>query len=678
MRKNWLPLLMWPLLALPISAQSPAAINPSTGFLIAPVKDGSQQIVLGNSALALMGPWKFRLGDDVAWAQPGLDDSNWHDYTLQVQGWPKSIFPTRNAYDPGWAGHGFDGAPSYGWYRIHLHLNGATDALRLLVPVVNSAYTAYWDGQKLGGYGDPSLQRAFLVQRIQIFPIPSALGTAGDHVLAIRVWDLPLVFSGPHRGGLRGAPVLADAATAPLIKQMAMRLGQLRLAVTAVTEVAPYFLVMLVSLLLFFYNRERLEYLWTGLTLLVLTFSDLLIVLDFFSATGWLTLTGFFTANAIGASALLFSLLALQWLLGLEDHREMRAANLIAGALPFLLWVAFVLNGEWFKSVRASVLLFTAVEISLLPCVACLVWMAVAGIRKLGLEAWLMLSPGAVLSLLALWEFFASGHLPLQVLNAISDILTTLVPISVLAILIHRFVRQWREHQRIEGELQQAQAVQTLLVPEQFPESPYYRVEGTYLPASQVGGDFYQVLTLPDGGLMVVLGDVSGKGLRAAMVVSMTVGAVRAIAKETRQPAEILTRLNRELTGNLKSGFVTCLCARFDLDGTLTVANAGHLAPYRNGKELAIDGGLPLGVVEDGSYQEIRFQLEALDQLTFISDGVVEATNANKELFGFERVQAISHQSAHAIAEAAKTFGQEDDISVLSVTLAANLKAVPA
>ncbi|MHB1959549.1 MAG: PP2C family protein-serine/threonine phosphatase [Acidobacteriaceae bacterium] len=678
MRRILFSFLLLPLFALNSSAQNAPASNPSTGFPVAPVEHGAQQISLGNSALALMGPWKFRLGDDLAWAQPRFDDAAWQNYTFDAQGWPESILPERNAFDPGWGGHGYRGAPNYGWYRIHVYLDRVPSSLSLLVPEVDGAYTVYWDGQKLGGYGDPSRRWAYLIPRTQVFSVPSSLGKVGDHVLAVRVWDKPLVFVNPHIG-LRGAPLLADGTTAPRIKQLALRLEQLNLAVTALTEVLPCLLVALISLLLFFYNRKRLEYLWTGLTLLFLTFADGLVVLDGFSAIGWLTETPFFIANVLGASAFLFSLLALQWLLALEDRRGMRVANLIAGGLTFLLWAAFTINGEWLGSVRAHTFLFNAVEISLLPCLACLLWMAVAGIRKLGREAWLMLSPGAVLSVLTLWVFFANGRLPLQVLWVVTDILTILVPASVLAILIYRFVRQWREHQRIEGELQQAQAVQALLVPEQFPPSLYYRVEGTYLPASQVGGDFYQVLPLSDGGLIVVLGDVSGKGLRAAMVVSMAVGAVRAIAKETSEPAAILTRLNRELAGNLKGGFVTCLCARFDIDGTVTVANAGHLPPWVNGKEVAMPGALPLGMLADQVYESQSFQMNDGEGIMVMSDGVVEArSEKDGQLYGFARLATLlgANPSAQQVAEEAMKFGQEDDISVLSVTRLQAMKAV--
>jgi len=99
----------------------------------------------------------------------------------------------------------------------------------------------------------------------------------------------------------------------------------------------------------------------------------------------------------------------------------------------------------------------------------------------------------------------------------------------------------------------------------------------------------------------------------------------------------------------------------------MTIANAGNLAPYLNGKELAVASGLPLGILAEGSYEETRYQLATNDRLTFLSDGVVEATNEKRELFGFERTQQISNQAAAAIADTAKNFGQEDDISVVTV-----------
>ena len=117
-------------------------------------------------------------------------------------------------------------------------------------------------------------------------------------------------------------------------------------------------------------------------------------------------------------------------------------------------------------------------------------------------------------------------------------------------------------------------------------------------------------------------------------------------------------------------GFATCVCADISEDGELTLANAGHLAPYCNGEEIPLDSSLPLGIYHHAEYSETTLKLAPGDQLTFLSDGVVEAQSPTGELFGFDRTAAISTQSAEAIAAAAQAFGQEDDITVLTLTFA--------
>ena len=189
-------------------------------------------------------------------------------------------------------------------------------------------------------------------------------------------------------------------------------------------------------------------------------------------------------------------------------------------------------------------------------------------------------------------------------------------------------------------------------------------MESVYIPAQEVGGDFFQVLPGVDGSLLVIVGDVSGKGLKAAMTVSTIIGALRDFPK--RQPSEVLAHLNRVLYGQI-TGFATCCAVLIEQNGATTLSNAGHLPPYCNGQAWPVDGGLPLGLTADAAYAEFNFALGPHDHLTFISDGVLEATNKNKELFGFERTQAISSQSAKAIARAAMDFGQEDDITVLTL-----------
>jgi hypothetical protein len=236
--------------------------------------------------------------------------------------------------------------------------------------------------------------------------------------------------------------------------------------------------------------------------------------------------------------------------------------------------------------------------------------------------------------------------------------------ISIAPVMIARHRRITMEHARTNADLEAAREVQRqLVVP--AADVPGFRVESAYAPAKQVGGDFFRVMPVEDGGVLVVVGDVSGKGLKAAMTVSAIMGSLHDYASS--RPAEVLAHLNRVLHGRM-DGFVTCCAAHIAADGTMTLANAGGPAPYLNGEEMAVEPGLPLGILGEASYAETRYQIAPNDRLTFVSDGVVEATNPQGELYGFERTEAISNQPAKAIAEAATQFGQEDDITVLSVT----------
>ena len=152
------------------------------------------------------------------------------------------------------------------------------------------------------------------------------------------------------------------------------------------------------------------------------------------------------------------------------------------------------------------------------------------------------------------------------------------------------------------------------------------------------------------------------------MTAAVLLGAAQ--GRDTDSPIALLEHLNLVLTNMGLGGFATCLCAELSATGALTLANAGHLPPYRNGEEMELDSGLPLGITADATYNEVTFDLSPGDSLTFISDGVVEARNASGELFGFDRTAAISHQAAEEIASAAQSFGQEDDITVLKLHFA--------
>ena len=152
------------------------------------------------------------------------------------------------------------------------------------------------------------------------------------------------------------------------------------------------------------------------------------------------------------------------------------------------------------------------------------------------------------------------------------------------------------------------------------------------------------------------------------MAAAMLIGGAE--ERDDDSPGMLLAHLNRVLGRTHVGGFATCLCADIS-GGVVTLANAGDLSPYHGGQEVSVQPGLPLGIIDSPeAYEECSFTLEPGDRLTFLSDGVVEARNSQGDLFGFERTREISMQSANAIATAAQRFGQEDDITVLTLIFA--------
>ena len=239
--------------------------------------------------------------------------------------------------------------------------------------------------------------------------------------------------------------------------------------------------------------------------------------------------------------------------------------------------------------------------------------------------------------------------------------------VSIGPVMLYRYHRVNREHAYATAELDAARELQQRLVPKSIPAVAGCHIETAYLPAQEVGGDFYQILSRPDGSVVIAVGDVSGKGLKAAMTGVLAIGALRALAFEGLGPAAILMRLNQELVRASDGGFVTCFCGVLDAGGNLRYANAGHVAPFCNGREIEVTGALPLGIDANTAYEESTLALEADDRFTLLSDGVVEAQTATGELFGFERTREISAQNAQSIAEQAQSFGQTDDITVLTL-----------
>ena len=244
------------------------------------------------------------------------------------------------------------------------------------------------------------------------------------------------------------------------------------------------------------------------------------------------------------------------------------------------------------------------------------------------------------------------------------------VQLALFTILLFRFVRTRSDEERYKTELEAARTVQQVLVPDEIPTIPGFALASVYRPAGQVGGDFFQIIPIANGGVLVAIGDVSGKGMPAAMTVALLVGTLRTLAHYTQKPSEILAAMNQRMLARSSGGFTTCLVLTVSAEGTLTAANAGHIAPYINGRELTLSNGLPLGLSAHEQYAESVFSLAADEQLTLMTDGVVEARASGGELLGFDRVMAMTTQSADSIVQAAQDFGQDDDITVMTLRLA--------
>jgi serine phosphatase RsbU (regulator of sigma subunit) len=256
---------------------------------------------------------------------------------------------------------------------------------------------------------------------------------------------------------------------------------------------------------------------------------------------------------------------------------------------------------------------------------------------------------------------------------SIETLLRTLLFLSIVYAVYHYTIGYQRRQTNLERELQNARELQQILVPETLPSIPGFTLTSAYRPAQEVGGDFFQIIPLEgpqEGSTLIVLGDVSGKGLKAAMTVSLIVGAIRTLAKFAPQPAQMLAEINHRLHGRLQDGFATCVVLLLHPDGSCLVSSAGHPPPFLNRRELELAGALPLGLDPDTTYQQVEVQLHQGDYFSLYTDGLLEARKPSGELYGFERLEVLfgTRPSASQASQEAVAFGQEDDITVLTLT----------
>jgi serine phosphatase RsbU (regulator of sigma subunit) len=219
---------------------------------------------------------------------------------------------------------------------------------------------------------------------------------------------------------------------------------------------------------------------------------------------------------------------------------------------------------------------------------------------------------------------------------------------ALVATMEERLEEEARERERIEQELQVARRIQQASLPEEVPQLEGWQIAPYYQPAREVGGDFYDFHLLSEGRLGLVVGDATGKGVPAALVMSTTLGMLQAISEalDSSSPGEVLFRVNDTLLSRIPANmFVTCFYAILEPEsGSLTYANAGHDLPYlhRNGAAEELRArGMPLGLMPGMSYEEKEIILGAGDSALFYSDGLVEAHDPKGEMFGFPRLQEL-------------------------------------
>ena len=237
--------------------------------------------------------------------------------------------------------------------------------------------------------------------------------------------------------------------------------------------------------------------------------------------------------------------------------------------------------------------------------------------------------------------------------------------------------------QRFEQELEVARLIQQNFLPKELPDLPGWHVAAFYRPAREVGGDFYDVIPLPDGRVAFVVGDVTDKGVPAALVMSATRSVLRASAQRLIEPGAVLERVNEHLCPDIpEKMFVTCLYGVLDpASGHLRFANAGHDVPYVKTADGVIElraRGMPLGLMPGMSYEEKEATLNPGDSVLLHSDGVVEAHNPERDMFGFPRLKdtmalapsghgLIDRVMSELEAFTGPTAEQEDDITMVAL-----------
>ncbi|WP_254059553.1 PP2C family protein-serine/threonine phosphatase [Granulicella sp. L46] len=618
-----------------------------------------------NHPLDLTASWLVRQGDDAAYASPAFDDSQWTviDITKPL------------------ASYGIV-HPNFVWYRTHVQIASGQHNLAILFRQFAGSEEVFVNGVLTGPVTDfPAGGGRVGRNPDRRATLPDDLIASGKLTIAVRAQIQAAAAS------LNSAPGFGPYTTFSLgdasVLSERTALFNFRAFTSNAVNTALTGLILFIAIALALTLRDEREYLALCLFLATLFLTDAIGIWQdshLLSYSRWSLLP----VQVLSLIGIIAGIEFARMILRLPRSRWIVAYEWLIG---FCMIAGMVFNIVTYTAqIPPRAVLFTLVALTAaviaplylgLPLFALWIWR-----RQRNLDALLLSIPLLIqgmflylqISLAVLYFAHLSKHAFIP--PASSDILYFrwdelahfLFLLALLGFLILRTVRLARARAELAAELAAAQHVQQLLLSGSSSPTPGFQVETAFHPANQVGGDFFLLSPLEDGSLFVIVGDVSGKGLTAAMRVAMILGVLR--RETSRDPAVALANLNDALLSQSEMGFTTACCVHLFPDGRFIAANAGHISPYIGGAELETPPALPLGLASDQVYDLVVGQLAANESMVLMSDGVPEARNNEGELYGFERLPNLTLLRAQQIADTAVRFGQEDDITVLTLAVA--------
>lgn len=293
-----------------------------------------------------------------------------------------------------------------------------------------------------------------------------------------------------------------------------------------------------------------------------------------------------------------------------------------------------------------------------------------------------LVSQGELIGLINLGPRMSEQEYSSDDRRLLADLASQAAPAVRVAQLVQQQKAEARERERLAQELRVARLIQQTLLPQVLPQKEGWSLATHYQPAREVGGDFYDFHYFEDGEIGIVVGDVTDKGVPAALVMATTRTLLRAVAERVRSPGAVLQRVNELLFNDIPDKmFVTCLYALLDLQsGKMQYANAGHDLPYRHnndGVDQMQARGMPLGLMPGMEYEAQEIYIQPGDSVLFYSDGLVEAHNRTREMFGFPRLQQVlaEHSGGDMITYlleqltqfTGEGWQQEDDVTLVTL-----------